>query len=159
MPFPAAVHKLTPSQRSSSAQVTTPRTQTPTLKPSTPTNPQPAVNDPIPEQHGDPAHGSYHWTFDRALALGLVPLTLAPFAAGSLNPGLDALLCGSLLLHSHMGFQNIVTDYVPARKYPKSRRAINYGLGAATIIAGVGLYEFETNDVGMTEAIKRVWKA
>lgn len=149
-------NQLTPPQRSSSAQVTAPRTPTFSLSP---TNPKLLVNDPIPEQLGDPAHGSYHWTFDRALALGLVPLTLAPFAAGSLNPGLDAVLCGSLLLHSHMGFQNILTDYVPARKYPKSRRALNYGLGAATIIAGVGLYEFETNDVGMTEAIKRVWRA
>lgn len=24
---------------------------------------------------------------------------------------------------------------------------------------GIGLYEFETNDVGLTEAIKRVWHA
>lgn len=88
-----------------------------------------------------------------------MPLTLAPFAAGSLNPTLDAILCGSLLLHSHMGFQNIITDYVPARKYPKSRRALNWGLGAATALVGVGLYEFETNDVGLTEAIKRIWRA
>ncbi|SPO02190.1 probable Succinate dehydrogenase [ubiquinone] cytochrome b small subunit, mitochondrial [Cephalotrichum gorgonifer] len=117
------------------------------------------VNDPVVEKHGDPAHGSYHWTFDRALALGLVPLTLAPFAAGSLNPTLDAVLCGGLLVHSHMGFQNIITDYVPSRRYPKSRRALNYGLGAATLLVGVGLYEFETNDVGLTETIKRVWKA
>lgn len=58
-----------------------------------------------------------------------------------------------------MGFQNILTDYVPARKYPRSAKGLKYGLGAATILVGVGLYEFETNDVGLTEAIKRVWKA
>lgn len=117
------------------------------------------VNDPTSWRDGDPAHGSYHWTFDRLLALGLVPLTVAPFAAGSLNPGLDAVLCATVLVHSHLGFQNIVEDYVPTRTYPKSRKACNIGLGAATLLAGVGLYEFETNDVGVTEAIKRVWKA
>ncbi|CAI4218702.1 unnamed protein product [Parascedosporium putredinis] len=117
------------------------------------------VNDPTSWRDGDPAHGSYHWTFDRLLALGLVPLTVAPFAAGSLNPGLDAVLCATVLVHSHLGFQNIVEDYVPSRTYPKSRKACNIALGAATLLAGVGLYEFETNDVGVTEAIKRVWKA
>lgn len=117
------------------------------------------MNDPITIPHGDPAHGSYHWTFDRLLALGLVPLTLAPFASGSLNPAMDAVLCGSLLVHSHMGFANIITDYVPSRSHPKARKFLNWSLGAATLVAGVGLYEFETNDVGITEAIKRVWKA
>jgi len=29
----------------------------------------------------------------------------------------------------------------------------------ATVVVGVGLYEFETNDVGVTEAIKRIWHA
>jgi succinate dehydrogenase (ubiquinone) membrane anchor subunit len=32
-------------------------------------------------------------------------------------------------------------------------------LKAATVGVGIGLYEFETNDVGVTEAIKRIWKA
>ncbi|PKS12760.1 hypothetical protein jhhlp_000971 [Lomentospora prolificans] len=117
------------------------------------------LNDPTTFRDGDPAHGSYHWTFDRFLALGLVPLTVAPFAAGSLNPGLDAVLCATVLVHSHLGFQNIIEDYVPTRTYPKSRKAVNVTLGAATLLAAVGLYEFETNDVGVTEAIKRVWKA
>ena len=32
-------------------------------------------------------------------------------------------------------------------------------LRVATILVGVSLYEFETSDVGITEAIKRVWNA
>lgn len=32
-------------------------------------------------------------------------------------------------------------------------------LKGATVLVGVSLYEFETNDVGLTEAIKRIWKA
>lgn len=34
-----------------------------------------------------------------------------------------------------------------------------WALNLATVAVGVSLYEFETNDVGVTEAIKRVWKS
>ncbi|EEY17574.1 succinate dehydrogenase membrane anchor subunit [Verticillium alfalfae VaMs.102] len=117
------------------------------------------VNDPAPVPAPSPSHGSYHWTFERLLAAGLVPLTLTPFAAGSLNPTLDAILCAGLILHSHLGFQAIIVDYVPAKRFPKSRKGISWGLNAATALVGLGLYEFETNDVGITEALKRVWTA
>ena len=98
-------------------------------------------------------------TADTFLAAGLVPLTVAPFAAGSLNPTLDAILCSVLLLHSHMGFQQVVIDYIPSRTYPGLRKTFNWLLNIATVLVGVGLYEFETNDVGITEAVRRVWKA
>ncbi|KAI1068033.1 hypothetical protein LB507_004513 [Fusarium sp. FIESC RH6] len=117
------------------------------------------VNDPAPIPEPNSAHGSYHWTFERLLAAGLVPLTVAPFAAGSLNPTLDAILCSVLLLHSHMGFQQVVIDYIPSRTYPGLRKTFNWLLNIATVLVGVGLYEFETNDVGITEAVRRVWKA
>lgn len=117
------------------------------------------VNDPAPMPPPSPSHGSYHWTFERLIAAGLVPLTVAPFAAGSLNPTLDALLCASLLVHSHLGLQAIVIDYLPKSRMPSIRRAVEWALRAATLLVGVGLYEFETNDVGLTEAIKRIWKA
>lgn len=66
------------------------------------------VNDPaeVPEPH--PTHGSYHWIVERLLSVGLIPLTLAPFAAQTMNPTLDAILVTGLLLHTHIGFQ-----YVP----------------------------------------------
>ncbi|KAK7913829.1 hypothetical protein PG985_011532 [Apiospora marii] len=117
------------------------------------------VNDPAPVPEPSPTHGSYHWVFDRAIAAGLVPLTVAPFAAGGLNPTFDALLCSFLLIHSHTGFQNIIVDYIPNGRYPKSRKGAMWLLNLATVTVGIGLYEFETNDVGLTEAIKRVWKA
>jgi succinate dehydrogenase (ubiquinone) membrane anchor subunit len=44
----------------------------------------------------------------RIIATGLVPLTIAPFAAGSLNPVMDSVLCALLVIHSHTGF-----EYVP----------------------------------------------
>jgi len=86
-------------------------------------------------------------------------LTIAPFAAGTLNPLTDAVLCGAILIHSHIGFEALVVDYLPNKRVPKTRKLFDWGLKAATLMVGVGLYEFETNDVGITEAIKRIWKA
>ncbi|KAI8945560.1 mitochondrial succinate dehydrogenase cytochrome b560 subunit D [Xylaria longipes] len=117
------------------------------------------VNDAVPVPDPTPTHGSYHWTFERLVAAGLVPLTVAPFAAGSLNPALDAVLCALMLVHSHAGMQSIIIDYIPKRKYPRSFKTGMWLLNIATVLAGIGLYEFETNDVGVTEAVKRVWNA
>lgn len=117
------------------------------------------VNDPAPVPHPSPSHGSYHWTFERLIAVGMIPLTVAPFAAGSLNPATDAILCATVLIHSHIGFESCVIDYFPVKEYPGLRMFFWWGLRAATLVVAVGLYEFETNDVGLTEAIKRVWTA
>lgn len=117
------------------------------------------VNDASPIPPTSPSHGSYHWTFDRLVAASLIPLTITPFAAGSLNPTLDALLCATILIHSHVGFQNIIIDYIPQYRTPRSRKAFIWGLNAATVVVGLALYEFETTDVGITETIKRVWTA
>lgn len=117
------------------------------------------MNDPAPIPPTSPSHGSYHWTFDRIVAAGLIPMVLTPFAAGSINPTLDAALCGLMLIHTHQGFQNIVVDYIPTTRYPGLRKFFVWALNAATLVVGVGLYEFETNDVGITEAVKRIWKA
>ncbi len=70
-------------------------------------------SDPVPVPEPHPTEGSYHWIFERLLALGLIPLTIAPFAAGSLNPTMDALLCASILIHSHIGLGYIlITDSI-----------------------------------------------
>ena len=53
----------------------------------------------------------------------------------------------------------MIVDYFPPKRVPKTRKAFDWSLKAATVLVAVGLYEFETNDVGLTEAIKRVWTA
>ena len=65
------------------------------------------MNDPAPVPRPSPTHGSYHWTFERLIAIGIIPLTVAPFASGSLNPTLDALFVATILIHSHIGFQYV----------------------------------------------------
>ncbi|KAL2039271.1 hypothetical protein N7G274_007939 [Stereocaulon virgatum] len=117
------------------------------------------ANDPAPVPQPSPTHGSYHWAFERLISAALIPLTVAPFAAGTLNPVTDAILCATLLIHSHIGFQALIIDYLPNRRVPKTRALFMWALRAGTLLVGVGLYEFETNDVGLTEAIKRIWTA
>ncbi|KAL1994097.1 hypothetical protein VTN49DRAFT_2766 [Thermomyces lanuginosus] len=117
------------------------------------------MNDAAPVPPTSPTHGSYHWTFERIVAASLVPLTIAPFAAGTLSPVMDSILCATLVIHSHIGLQTMITDYFPTRRVPKTRAALTWILRASTLAVAVGLYEFETNDVGLTEAIKRVWTA
>jgi succinate dehydrogenase (ubiquinone) membrane anchor subunit len=118
-----------------------------------------SANDPAPIPPTDPSHGSYHWSFERLISVALIPLTIAPFAAGSLNPTMDAILCASIIIHSHIGFESMIVDYIPRKRLPRTRLFFWWGLRAATLVVAVGLYEFETNDVGLTEAIKRIWVA
>lgn len=60
---------------------------------------------------------------------------------------------------THILSRSCIVDYFPAYRVPKIRRAMMWLLKATTVLVGVSLYEFETNDVGLTEAIKRIWKA
>jgi len=53
----------------------------------------------------------------------------------------------------------MIIDYIPIKTYPIMRKAFNWLLNIATVVVGIGFYEFETNDVGVTEAIKRIWHA
>jgi succinate dehydrogenase (ubiquinone) membrane anchor subunit len=71
----------------------------------------------------------------------------------------DAILCGAILIHTHIGFEACIVDYIPRKRLPKTRKLFDWGLKAATVVVGNGLYEFETNDVGLTEAIHRIWTA
>ena len=66
------------------------------------------VNDPTTFPPSSKSHGSYHWSFERLLAAGLVPLTTAAFVtSGSPAPLLDGLLGVSLIVHSHIGVASL----------------------------------------------------
>jgi len=83
------------------------------------------------------------------MSAALIPLTIAPFAAGSLNPTTDALFCAGILVHSHIGFQSVIIDYLPLKRVPRWRKFTMWGLNVVTVMVGIGFYEFETHDVGM----------
>jgi len=43
----------------------------------------------------------------------------------------------------------MIIDYIPKRRYPKSREACQWLLRAATVAVLVGIYEFQVNEVGI----------
>lgn len=52
-----------------------------------------------------------------------------------------------------------IIDYFRPWRVPKFHSLCNWLLRAFTLTTAVGLYEFETNDVGITEALRRIWNA
>ncbi|KAH8995929.1 mitochondrial inner membrane protein, partial [Lactarius akahatsu] len=107
------------------------------------------VNDPTTFPPPSKSHGSYHWSFERLLAAGLVPLTTAAFVtSGSSAPLIDGLLGVSLIVHSHIGFDAVLVDYVHKRKFPTLGPLFTWTLRVTTLAVGVGVYQFNTNDIG-----------
>ncbi|KAL9711340.1 membrane anchor subunit of succinate dehydrogenase, Sdh4 [Leucoagaricus gongylophorus] len=118
------------------------------------------VNDPTSFPSPSRVHGSYHWAFERLLSAGLIPLTVAAFVTSTTaHPILDGLLGVSLVVHSHIGFDSAIVDYLHPRKFPVLGPTCTWALRAATVATLVGIYQFNTNDVGLTELISRVWTA
>lgn len=110
-------------------------------------------------QSGEPkskVHGSYHWDLERALSVATLPLMVAPYFIGS-NPYVDLGLGVVIPLHTHIGFDAIIQDYLPARRNPVLSRVSSYTLYAATGLCLYGCYQFNTNDIGITEFVKRLW--
>lgn len=118
-----------------------------------------SVNDATPYPPPSRTHGSHHWAFERLLSASLIPITGATFALGAGSPVLDGVLSMALVMHSHLGLDQLVVDYVHPRKFPVIGRLAKWGLRVATVGALVGVYQFNTNDIGLTELISRLWHA
>ncbi|KAF9562403.1 hypothetical protein CPC08DRAFT_663216 [Agrocybe pediades] len=121
---------------------------------------QGSVNDPTTFPPPSRVHGSYHWSFERLLAAGLVPMTAAAFfTTGSNHAILDGVLGVSLVMHSHIGFDTCLVDYLHPRKFPVVGNISKWAVRTATVATLVGVYQFNTNDIGLTELIAKVWTA
>lgn len=114
------------------------------------------VNDAYIPPHSSKSHGSLHWTAERVVAIGLVPLAVVPFVTGSFAPVLDATLSTLILAHSWIGFQACIIDYIPTRVYGKQHDYALYLLTFGTAVAGYGIYLIE-KDVGLTGLISKIW--
>ncbi|EJD43562.1 hypothetical protein AURDEDRAFT_114629 [Auricularia subglabra TFB-10046 SS5] len=122
--------------------------------------PRGTVNDGLPFPPPSRAHGSHHWAFERLLSASLVPLTVSAYAtSASPYAVLDGVLGVTLVMHSHIGFDQCIVDYLHPRKFPLLGPLMTWILRFATVGTLVGVYQFNTSDIGMTELIKRVWHA
>jgi succinate dehydrogenase (ubiquinone) membrane anchor subunit len=94
-------------------------------------------------------------------------MTIAAFAtSGTQFPLLDGLLGVSLVIHTHIGvrytclvpntvflttyfqFDSVLVDYVHKRKFPVLASIATWTLRTATVATLVGIYQFNTNDIG-----------
>lgn len=103
------------------------------------------VNDPTPFPEPNAAHGSNHWAFERGLSVALIPLVAAGFAKHGSSAILDGALALTLVVHSHIGFDCILADYLHKRKFPIAGPLSTWTLRAATLATLYGLYEFNTS--------------
>lgn len=103
-------------------------------------------------------YGTYHWTLERASAVALIPLISTQFVYGA-HSICDGLLGVVLPYHIYLGFDSCITDYIPKRVYPRLHRAANWTLMGTTGLVMWGCFEFNTNDIGLTELVQRLWTA
>lgn len=98
------------------------------------------VNDPTPVPPADAVHGSYHWDFERFLSVSLIPLCTVGMVKHGACGLLDASLLSVVLLHSHTGFDAILTDYLHKRKFPVMGPLAKWMLRGFTVATAVGMY-------------------
>lgn len=115
------------------------------------------VNEPTPMPEVDYFHGAYHWSYERMLAVSLIPLTMTPFVANIDLPLIDSLMSVSVLMHSHIGFQACIIDYIPKRVYGIWHKYAMGLLTFGTVVSFYGIYLIETTDIGLTNMLKKLW--
>lgn len=118
-------------------------------------------SEPTPAVESKPVdklHGSYHWTYERALSVASLGLVSGAFAFYP-NKLVDFALGLVLPLHSHLGFSAIITDYLPKRKFPVVYPVAMGALYGMTAITMYGLYALNTEGPGLCEFVANVWTA
>lgn len=80
-------------------------------------------------------------------AAALAPHPMVDFGLGFVIP-----------IHAHIGIGAVITDYLPGRKFPFINKVANVTLYALTLGTIYGLYQYNTNEIGISEGVRRLWK-
>lgn len=92
------------------------------------------------------------------MSFATLPLFASAIALGPV-PVVDFLLGIVVPIHCHLGFDAMITDYYPKRSSPVMNGVLSWTLRLSTLLALYGCYQFNTNDVGLTALVGRVWTA
>lgn len=115
------------------------------------------VNDAYVPPKAQKSHGSLHWTSERLVAVGLIPLVATSFTSTT-SVILDTSLSAFLLFHCYTGFQSCITDYIPKRVYGSLHDYVMYLLTFGTGVAGYGIYEIEQKEEGgLAGVVSKIW--
>jgi len=63
---------------------------------------------------------------NRLVSAALLPITIAPFAAGSLSPLLDGTFIGLIIVHTYIGFQYVADTLTHPTGYQKMHLLTKY---------------------------------
>lgn len=106
----------------------------------------------------DPLHGSYHWCFERLIATGTMFALGAMIFLPSASQLVDASLMVLLPIHTYQGFSAVIIDYLPKRKFKIIYTICKGSLLLITGISVYGLYKFNTENIGISTAIRKLWQ-
>ncbi|XBW36242.1 hypothetical protein QEN19_001823 [Hanseniaspora menglaensis] len=121
-----------------------------------------SVNDNLPKTKIDKFHASYHWNFEKVLAVGLIPLvSMSLMNGGSISTFIDLGLSYTLLMHCYVGFQSCITDYIPKRVYGTWHNKAMYALTFGTLLSIIGIYDmnFNQKNSGSVGLTTKLWGA
>lgn len=114
------------------------------------------VNDAYEIPLVSPYESNYHWTYERMLAMGLVPMAAFPFFMGVEFPYVDTAFCLSILFHAHCGIKSCIIDYIPERVYGFWHKAACNLLTFGSFVSMYGIYVLETAENGLFDFISRL---
>lgn len=117
------------------------------------------VNDAYKPPLISPYEGNYHWTYERILAMSLLPLSAFQYGFGLDYPMVDTAFCVTLLFHAHSGLKSCIIDYIPERVYGFWHKAASMLLSCGTFVGLYGVYLLETNENGLFDLMSKVWNA
>ena len=63
-----------------------------------------------------------------------------------------------LPIHIYNGFSAVILDYLPKRKFGIIYTIFKGSLIVVTGVAIFGLYKFNTENIGISEAVRKVWR-
>jgi succinate dehydrogenase (ubiquinone) membrane anchor subunit len=88
------------------------------------------------------------------LSLAALVPTAVILSPSSLNVPVDYALAVLLPLHSHIGMNGVLSDYIPKNILPLTRLAL---LGASGVMF-LGLMNLNITGSGVTETVKTIWR-
>ena len=60
-------------------------------------------------------------------------------------------------MHGYLGVSAVLQDYLPKRKFPIVYPIIKGIWMAVSVLAVYGLYQFNTNSIGICSFMKKLW--
>lgn len=101
--------------------------------------------------------GSHHWSIERVLSIATIPLLTSAIFTSHPSFLVDVALGVVIPLHTHIGFDACITDYLHERKYGVLHMLAKGALYVATALTVYGALLFNFKDVGITTFVKGLW--